>query len=397
MLWLVGLWFWFLALTLSHSPVSATVSTWSSVNLLEVRVSASYRRVLDKAYDDFVVWTVVNQRPRPDTLVQDAERMSRLLADYVQFLFQSQRGVSAGRHVVLSIQHRYRHLRTHIPVAWDAVKSWEQLEPVRMQAPMPMLVLQAMFAFAMLRAFQTTDNEARDWFSFAVGLKVSFTALLRPGEWCALSAAKVAVPAQRLYGLTHSALLTIINGKNRRVFGRIQIALTDDTSAIQWLSWLTSGMIGEARLFPGGTAKFRRLFAVVVKALGITAMGLTPASLRAGGATWYFATGLLDLGRLKYRGRWASLQTLEHYVQEATASLVLQRVDLSTLERLETIVSLGSQFEAPPCVPWTALFSRARQVLPGRRRHGPFGADSSAAPGRGDALRDTGVGRSWPR
>ena len=63
---------------------------------------------------------------------------------------------------------------------------------------MPMLVLQAMFAFAMLRAFQTTDNEARDWFSFAVGLKVSFTALLRPGEWCALSAAKVAVPAQRL-------------------------------------------------------------------------------------------------------------------------------------------------------------------------------------------------------
>ena len=36
-----------------------------------------------------------------------------------------------------------------------------------------------------------------------------------------------------------------------------------------------------------------------------------------GGAKHKFANGLLDLGRLKFRGRWASLLTLELYVQEA--------------------------------------------------------------------------------
>ena len=69
MLWLVGLWFWFFgADTVTQPGQCHGFYTVECQSFGGEGVSASYRRVLDKAYDDFVVWTVVNQRPRPDTL-----------------------------------------------------------------------------------------------------------------------------------------------------------------------------------------------------------------------------------------------------------------------------------------------------------------------------------------
>ncbi len=75
-------------------------------------------------------------------------------------------------------------------------------------------------------------------------------------------------------------------------------------------------MEGHCRLLPGGTSAFRRLFSLTIKALGLESLRLTPASLRAGGATSRFATGM-QLGQLKWWGRWAGLHALEHYVQES--------------------------------------------------------------------------------
>ncbi len=114
---------------------------------------------------------------------------------------------------------------------------------------------------------------------------------------------------------------------------------------------------------------FPAAFQAGVDALGLSSLRLTPSSLRAGGATYLFAQGL-ELGRLKFRGRWASLTTLEHYVQEASASLVLLSLPPDQVCRLEAIARAGSKFEEPPTVPWTALFSRARQVPLRHRRHG---------------------------
>jgi hypothetical protein len=145
------------------------------------------------------------------------------------------------------------------------------------------MVLEAMFVTAMLRGFH------------AVGL---------------LTPRKLALPNARLHGLVSGGLATITNGKNRRVFGRIQIASIRDARCLRWLSWLLAGMDLDMRLLPGGTQKFRSIFSQIVKDLEIQDLGLTPASLRAGGATHAFSTQACDLGQLKFKGRWAALSTL---------------------------------------------------------------------------------------
>ncbi len=78
---------WLLALCACLRLGQSTVPGHRDVNLLEVRVSAGYRRVLDKAYSDLVLWSVVNQHERPDSISNDADKMNVLFSAYVQFLF----------------------------------------------------------------------------------------------------------------------------------------------------------------------------------------------------------------------------------------------------------------------------------------------------------------------
>ena len=348
-----------------HSSSAAFQVDRQKIDLQRDRLSAGYRRALDTAFDRFNIWCVVNSHPLPATLEHDAVCMNRLLVQYVRFLFDEQYGIFAGRHAVLAVQTKLRPLRGHLTQAWDSVKSLDLVAPISMRVPMPDLILQAMFVFAMVTGFQSTGKAARDWLSFGVGLLASFDALLRPGEFALLGAGKVFLPTSRLYRHVSRGLLTIVNGKNRRVFGRIQIAMCDSALTLCWLEWLTTGMAPQARLLPGGTSAFRRLFNLTLEALGLRGLNLTPASLRAGGATSRFAKGM-DLSHLKWWGRWASLHTLEHSVQEAAASMVILDLEMSLLQRLATVCACGAVFETPPRRPWQSYFSRASQQLPAR-------------------------------
>ena len=71
---------------------------------------------------------------------------------------------------------------------------------------------------------------ACDCVSFAVGCLVCFHALLRPGEWGAFAARQVAVQDRGIRGLAKHALITVLNGQNRRVLARIQTILDDPTA-----------------------------------------------------------------------------------------------------------------------------------------------------------------------
>ena len=348
-------WLWMLWVFLA-SFTDATNSPL--VNLQEHRVTATYRDTLNKAFLRFRDWCCQHRGIVPEDFKRDPEQLNKLLIDHVQFLYEERLGVSAGRHAVLSIHHKFPLLRPFLRESWDSIKSWEQLAPVKLRTPMPPLVHSCMFIFSLLMGFQSTGPIARDWISFAVGLLCCFEGLLRPGEWCALRCGQVAVPAQRFHGLVKNAMLTVLNGKNRRVFGRIQIAMLDEGRGVDWLTWLVSGLDKKSRLFHGGTGKFRKLFAVAVKALRLESLGLTPASLRAGGATFLFVSGSLDIGRIQYRGRWASLSTLQHYLQEASAQLAMLQLSDPTVQRLLEFHDRGRFFDEPPSQPWSAFFSR---------------------------------------
>ncbi len=363
---------------------SAVVSP-TKVNLREARVTGVYRKTLDRAYDRLVMWCVVNNWSRPDEIIHDFDTLNKMLSTHVQYLYDEKFGVSAGRLALLSVQNKYRHTKSQLHYAWDAVKSWEMLAPVSLRVPMPFLVMRAIFSYAMLRGFNSYGADARDWICFGIGVFLSFTGLLRPGEFCTLTAGKCAAPGSSLHSLRDKVMMTIVNGKNRRVFGRIQIAISEHDVVARWMTWLLAGMHPDARIFTGGAAKFRSLMKLACKALNITHLKFSPASLRAGGATFFFSDGV-EFGKIKYRGRWAALHTLEHYVQEAAAALVLVRLEPEILTIIEQLVEFGSVFDAPPQAPWSLFFSRARQLNPRRRRHGHRSIALGGALGRTSRL-----------
>ena len=110
--------------------------------------------------------------------------MSDMLASHLQYLFDGSYGVSAGRQALLAVQLqlRFRQLRGQLTLAWDSVRSWEHIALIQMRVPMPWLVLDAMFCYALLRGFEAQGTLRRDLISFAVCLGLAFDALLRPGE-----------------------------------------------------------------------------------------------------------------------------------------------------------------------------------------------------------------------
>ena len=379
--------------SVSRGSVAAPLAP-NSLNLQEARVSVAYRHVLDGALARLKTWCAVQGEEQPETFCNDAFQMADLLVRHVQYLYENQFGVSAARQCILAVQTKYRHLRGKLTKSWDSVKSWEMIAPISLRVPVPFMILDAMFATALLRGFHATGTAARDYISFAVCLLLGFHSLLRPGELAILTPRKIALPDARLHTLVTSGLVTITNGKNRRVFGRVQIASLCDSRCIAWLSWLMAGMDLDARLLPGGDGKFRSIFAQIVKDLDIQDMGLTPASLRAGGATHYLSTGILDLGQLKFRGRWAALSTLEHYVQECTATLVMLRLADSTLDRLESLIRFSAKFKLPPATPWERFFPRPRQRA---SSNGFAGRRAVSARRRSHSVRELGVPGVWSR
>ena len=98
-----------------------------------------------------------------------------------------------------------------------------------------------------------------------------------------------------------------------------------------------------------------------MKAIGVESVGYTPAGLRAGGATALFMQGC-DISRLRFLGRWRSLNTLDHYIQEATSAQAIARIPPDGLATIAALIKQLPLFASPPTRPWGEFFSRAAQV-----------------------------------
>ena len=73
-----------------------------------------------------------------------------------------------------------------------------------------------------------------------------------------------------------------------------------------------------------------------MSALGLVAeqgIGFTLASLRGGGATFHYLAGT-SLPDIAWQGRWASLRTLEIYIQEVAALTSLGELPASSQQRI---------------------------------------------------------------
>lgn len=83
------------------------------------------------------------------------------------------------------------------------------------------------------------------------------------------------------------------------------------------------------------------MFHSACRDLRIADLKLSPASLRAGGAT-----RLLDdrheVSRIRFQGRWTNLRSLEHYLQVARAQQITLSLSLSVIERIKMLLMRAS-------------------------------------------------------
>ena len=94
------------------------------------------------------------------------------------------------------------------------------------------------------------------------------------------------------------------------------------------------------RLWDSSPTEFRRMFKICIEKLLRTKSNFSPASLRAGGATFHFDS-CQDVGRLRLSGRWSNSQSLEHYIQVAKAQQLAISVTDRASRRITSLIQKG--------------------------------------------------------
>ena len=55
----------------------------------------------------------------------------------------------------------HSQVRGHLLVGWDSIRSWEQLRPGSMRIPVPHLVVEALFSYAVAMGYRLQGDEGR--------------------------------------------------------------------------------------------------------------------------------------------------------------------------------------------------------------------------------------------
>ena len=157
------------------------------------------------------------------------------------------------------------------------------------------------------------------WPQFAALSMLAWTCLLRPIEFLSASRRHLVLPSDLLRSLP-PYFLQIPNPKTRNTSAKQQSARGDDHDTWRLLCAVFGNHRPEDKLWPATPAKFRKLFDFIMGELGLA--DLTPASFRGGGAT-----ALLEETEnpplVQRRGRWLNARTMDIYLQELQAALVL--------------------------------------------------------------------------
>ena len=162
--------------------------------------------------------------------------------------------------------------------------------------------------------------------------------------WQALARSKAArtdAPRLQLLDEAHPwVYIKIEKPKSRRRGARIQHVKLNEPAAVRFLEKTWANLPPDELVYPGSPNMFRRRWDEILAILGLPrSLGLTPASLRPGGAISAFQKGVA-VNDLLWRMRLQSLATLEFYLQEMSAVSILPSLDADTRRNILSSASL---------------------------------------------------------
>ena len=184
--------------------------------------------------------------------------------------------------------------------------------------------------------------------------------MLRPGELLRLTHEDISLPGSFIMTRSHGAL-RITSPKNRRQFGENQFVLVKHENTLAWLARVHDKNSINKALWKWSGREFSLKFSTIMTELGVKACNFTPASLRPGGATMYFNQGVHS-STLRFMGRWTVEKSLEHYIQLAMATQIMNRLDESAVLRLRKLAHLCLK-----CLLAADVVIKALEPLPSRK------------------------------
>jgi len=265
----------------------------------------------DRCLLNFSQWSLqIPSAPDLVYLVTRPDELNLALEAFGRALFRHLRPRGEYINTILAIVDCRRSLRRQLSPAWDFAELWYSFMPGTNRVAMPYLLMEAF----------TAEGLSRGWVRWVAVLRLCFFGILRPGEVLSAKRRTLCLPSDlcRDANVDWRSYVGIVAPKTRLSAARQQYGRCDD-----WFtSWLWIALAehadADAPLWEGTSNSFRAKWNVICSALGVPAnesTGVTPASLRGGGASWlYEATEDMEL--VRHRGRWSSLKMCEIYIQE---------------------------------------------------------------------------------
>ena len=258
--------------------------------LERLRFSAAYRRFLRLGVTVREEWR--QEHPGALEASMTVLEMDRALESFVDDGFTGGKQFYIIKHAILEWQMRYPQCRFHLPLTWAKLTTWAATRPWQPRVPAPEEVSDDLFLGALEKALKAGRQKLRRlWVSLGILWRISFYALLRPGESLQLHPEDiyfVDAPSSQV-----RCVIAIRSPKTRWIqgAGRAQFATLSHPGAVAWLRVLVSDSARGKPIWSESRSTHSTMFKDLVMTLGLGATGITPASGRAGGTTCMFMFG----------------------------------------------------------------------------------------------------------
>ncbi len=268
-----------------------------------------------------------------DALIHHGPTLCIMVENFGRALFEKGDSIYILRQLITLIQRWKPEFRSSLGKAWQLVSKWETLEPSGHRHPLPPAIFQAMVVVSYLWG----------WHRFAGIVVLTYESISRPGETLRATRSDLLLPSDLLVEDPSTMFVRFNNPKSkRRGLGRVQHSKITDGRSTRFISKIFGDLPNWALLYPGSAASFRRRWDKVLQALAVPASaGLTPASMRGGGAVRAYRANE-DVTTLLWRMRLKNLDTLQHYLQEAGAISLFASLPSRAKARVQSATSLYS-------------------------------------------------------
>ena len=291
----------------------------------EAGFARSTAHKMRKALESFESWLLDRVGLSLDSVLQDNRAAEMALRGFGLYLYSEGFPRYLLVYALTAVQNRCPSLRNHLAGAWQVDRKWQLAEPGECRSVLPAAAVRAALCLATLWG----------WYDWTGVVLLGFLAMLHPAEMLALTRRDLVFPADSFHHV--SALFVYLKNPKTARFARRQHGKIDDFSAISVIHRIFGHLGPDDKLFPASMHTFRRLWDLVTERLGIPCRaalrGATPGVLRGSGATHFYQQSE-NLQLLAWRGRWARSKTLEYYLQEVAAQMLLSELPPESRSRI---------------------------------------------------------------